>query len=60
MCIVEVEANAMVYILPIWRKKIMSNIRLFQAQQVRTHWDNKQEKWFFSIVDVIGVISKRN
>ena len=32
-------------------------IKLFQDQRVRVHWDNKQEKWFFSIVDVIEVLT---
>ena len=26
----------------------MSNIKLFQTQQVRTHWDEKEEKWYFT------------
>ncbi len=32
-------------------------IRLFQEQSIRVHWDNEQEKWYFSIVDVIGVLT---
>ncbi|MBI9069668.1 MAG: Bro-N domain-containing protein [Salinivirgaceae bacterium] len=28
-------------------------IKLFQDQQIRVQWDSKQEKWFFSIVDII-------
>ena len=32
-------------------------IRLFNEKQIRTHWDEEQEKWFFSIVDVVGVLS---
>ncbi len=33
-------------------------IKLFQDQRVRVHWDNKQEKWFFSIIDIIGVLTE--
>ncbi len=33
-------------------------IRLFQDQRVRVHWDNDQEKWYFSIIDVVGVLSE--
>ena len=29
-----------------------SDIKLFQQQKVRTHWDEEKEKWFFSIIDV--------
>jgi len=32
-------------------------IKLFQEKQIRTHWDEDQEKWFFSIVDVVGVLT---
>ncbi|MEA3495577.1 MAG: Bro-N domain-containing protein [Bacteroidota bacterium] len=33
-------------------------IKLFQDQRVRVEWDNKQEKWYFSIVDIISVLTK--
>ena len=32
-------------------------IKLFNQKQVRCHWDNEQEKWYFSVVDVVGVLS---
>ena len=36
----------------------MSKIKLFETQQVRTHWDEKEEKWFFAIVDVIEILTE--
>ena len=33
-------------------------IKLFEQQQVRTHWDEENEKWYFSIVDVVGVLTE--
>lgn len=33
-------------------------IKLFQDQRVRVHWDDEQEKWYFSIVDIIGVLTE--
>jgi len=33
-------------------------IKLFNNKQIRTFWDNELEKWFFSIVDVIGVLTE--
>ncbi|MCF6333933.1 MAG: Bro-N domain-containing protein [Draconibacterium sp.] len=33
-------------------------IKLFQDQRVRVHWDDKNEKWYFSIIDVIGVLTE--
>lgn len=32
-------------------------IKIFEQKQVRTHWDEEQEKWYFSIVDVVGVLT---
>ena len=32
-------------------------IKLFNQKQVRCHWDDEKEKWYFSIVDVVGVLS---
>ena len=32
-------------------------IKLFNQKQVRCHWDEEKEKWYFSIVDVVGVLS---
>ncbi len=32
-------------------------IQLFEQKQVRTIWDDEQEKWFFSIVDAITVLT---
>ncbi len=33
-------------------------IKLFQDKRVRVHWNDEQEKWYFSIIDVIGVLSE--
>jgi len=35
-----------------------NKIQLFQKQKVRTHWDKENEKWFFSIVDVVGILTE--
>jgi hypothetical protein len=32
-------------------------IKLFEHQQVRTHWDESKQKWYFAIVDVIAVLT---
>jgi hypothetical protein len=34
-----------------------TSIKLFESKQVRTQWDAEQEKWYFSIVDVIAVLT---
>lgn len=35
----------------------MQKIRLFGEKQVRSIWDEERELWFFSIVDVVGVLT---
>ncbi len=32
-------------------------IKLFEDKQVRTLWDADQEKWYISIVDVVGILT---
>ncbi|MFS8083021.1 MAG: Bro-N domain-containing protein [Ginsengibacter sp.] len=34
-----------------------NKIKLFEEKKVRTHWDEKTEKWFFSIIDVIEILT---
>lgn len=36
----------------------MSNIKLFEHKKIRSHWDAQQEKWYFSIVDIIEVLTE--
>ena len=31
--------------------------KLFEDRKIRTVWDDKEEKWYFSIVDVVGVLT---
>ncbi len=35
-----------------------NKIQLFEERKVRTVWDDEQEKWFFSIVDVVEVLTQ--
>ncbi len=32
-------------------------IQLFEERKVRTIWDDEHEKWYFSIVDVVAVLT---
>ena len=32
-------------------------IQLFEDQPIRTAWDPDQEEWYFSVVDVVGVLT---
>ena len=33
-------------------------IQLFEEKKVRTVWDDQQEKWYFSIVDVCEILTE--
>ena len=35
-----------------------TNIQLFEQKQVRSVWDEEQEKWYFSIIDVIEILTE--
>jgi len=35
-----------------------NEIKLFEEKKVRTLWDKTEEKWFFSIVDVVGILTE--
>ena len=34
-------------------------LQLFEERKVRTIWDDKQEKWYFSIIDVVAVLTEQ-
>lgn len=36
----------------------MSNVKLFESQKIRSHWDAEKEKWYFAIVDIIAVLTE--
>jgi len=38
---------------------IMDNIQLFEDQPIRTAWVEDEEEWYFSIVDVVGVLTEQ-
>jgi len=33
-------------------------IKLFKDNKIRTFWDENEEEWYFSIIDVVGVLSE--
>ena len=35
-----------------------NSIKLFGDDKIRAIWDDEQEKWYFSIVDVIAVLTE--
>ena len=35
----------------------MGNIKLFQNQKVRTYWNETEQQWYFSVVDVVAALT---
>ena len=35
------------------------SIKLFEERQVRAVWDEEREKWWFSVIDIIGVLTEQ-
>jgi DNA-damage-inducible protein D len=35
----------------------MSNIKLFESRKVRSQWEEEEQKWYFSVSDVVGVLT---
>ena len=36
----------------------MNNMKLFESSKIRSQWDAEAEKWYFSIVDVIEILTE--
>ena len=34
-----------------------TSIKLFESKQIRVHWDNEAEKWYFSVTDIIETLT---
>ncbi len=35
----------------------MSDIKLFEEKKVRTHWDEAEQQWYFSVIDIIEILT---
>ncbi len=35
----------------------MSNIKLFESKQIRTVWSESDKKWYFSVQDVVAILT---
>ena len=39
-------------------KKIIKNkIAIFENKEIRRHWDDEKEEWYFSVVDIVEVLA---
>jgi methylphosphotriester-DNA--protein-cysteine methyltransferase len=35
----------------------MSNIKLFESKNIRSSWNDEEQKWYFSVIDVVEVLT---
>jgi len=35
----------------------MNEIKLFEEKKIRTHWDEDESQWYFSVIDVIEALT---
>lgn len=35
----------------------MTDIKLFESKKVRSHWDSESEKWYFSVIDIVEILT---
>lgn len=38
----------------------MNEIKLFENNKIRSLWDEQQEEWLFSVVDIVGVLTEQS
>lgn len=38
-------------------KKIISKIAIFENKEIRRHWNDEKEEWYFSVVDIIEALT---
>jgi hypothetical protein len=39
------------------KKNISNSLAIFEGNHIRRYWDDKQEMWSFSIIDIIQVLT---
>ena len=45
-------------ILTIGGLKLDNEIKLYDGNQIRSIWDNEKEEWYFSVVDIVGILTE--
>ena len=39
--------------------KRQKQITIFEGQKIRRVWDEKKEKWYFSVIDIIAILTEQ-
>ncbi len=43
-----------------YMNKKKKQIAIFEGKKVRRVWDDKKEKWYFSVIDIVAVLTEQN
>ncbi len=46
-----------IFLSPNLKMKKETSIQLFEAKQIRSAWSEEEQKWYFSVIDVIEVLT---
>ncbi len=38
----------------------MANIKVFEDKKIRTQWNDVEEDWYFSVVDVVVILTDKD
>ena len=41
-------------------KRLMNKVKIFENKNIRTAWNEEEEEWYFSVIDVIEVLTESN
>ena len=36
----------------------MANIKLFENKRIRSYWNGQEQKWYFSVIDIVEVLTE--
>ena len=39
-------------------ENVEKHLAVFEGRNIRRHWDSKEEKWYFSVVDVVAALTE--
>lgn len=37
-----------------------NSLKIFEDKKIRTQWNEMEEKWYFSVVDVVAVLTEND
>ncbi len=39
------------------KETVLTQVANFQGKRIRRHWDEEKDKWYFSVIDVVEVLT---